>query len=154
MANYAIRDISIVREIDRARKDLNSLKSSQYISRKGLATKKTESTPILSKTIAAPSGTATMEVLYLSIQFVADNQVSPYGRLALELYDQYNNLLDSNSGVAVLYLNEVVTQIDDGLLEWNIHVRSRGEGSIDDQKYYIKLIVYATDTGRIKWIND
>lgn len=154
MANYAIRDISIVREIDRARKDLNSLKSSQYISRKGLATKKTESTPILSKTIAAPSGTATMEVLYLSIQFVADNQVSPYGRLALELYDQYNNLLDSNSGVTVLYLNEVVTQIDDGLLEWNIHVRSRGEGSIDDQKYYIKLIVYATDTGRIKWIND
>lgn len=152
MTSYSIRDVSIVNQLDRARKDLDSIKNSQFISRAGLATKKTESQLITSETVnVAIGGTLLRDIIYLEVSFLADSQVSPYGRLALEFYDMAGNLLDSDSGIAVLYLNMIVTRVDDGTLKWNLDVRCSGAGTIGLQKYRVKLIVYATDSGRITW---
>lgn len=152
MTSYSIRDISIVKQIDDAEKALAALKTKQYVSRRVLATKKIESQKILSQTanVAFP-GPLLREVTELRVTFKADNQVSPYGRLNLEFYDLSGNLLDSDSGIQVFYLNDIVTYVDDGTLMWNLDARANGSGTIGLAKYYCKLIVYATDTGRISW---
>lgn len=152
MGSYSIRDVSLVKQLDRARKDLDSLKNKQFVSRRVLATKKTESQKIKSKTVNVAVGTVLLrDIIYLRVRFQADNQLSPYGRLTLQFYDEAGNLLDSDSGIVVFYLNDIVTYVDDGALEWNLDVRASGAGTIGLAPYYVKLIVYATDTGRITW---
>lgn len=154
MGSYSIRDVSIVNQIDRARKDLTSLKSKQYVSRRGLSTKKTESQLIQSRTVNVGVGAEVwIEAIYLRVTFVADSQLSPYGRLAVEFYDSAGNVLESDSGVTVMYLNDYVTYVDDKTLQWNLDTRSTGSGTIGNAKYYARLIVYGTDTGRISWVN-
>lgn len=154
MTSYSIRDVSVVNQLDRARKDLDALKGSQFISRRGLATVKTESQLIESQTVNVGIGTILMrEIVYIKVEFRADYQVSPYGRIALEFYDSSGRLLDSDSGIVVYYLNEIVTRVDDGILQWNVDTRSSGMGTIGTQKYYCKVIVYGTDSGRITWRN-
>ena len=152
MGSYSIRDVSLVKQLDRARKDLDSLKGSQFVSRRGLATKKMESQLIESKTTNVSQGTPVyVETLYLRVTFIADFQVSPFGRLGLEFYDSSGRRLDSDSGISVLYLNDIVTRVDDGTLEWNLDVRTAAGGTIGNAKWYARLVVYATDTGRITW---
>lgn len=152
MGSYSIRDVSVVKQLDRARKDLDSLKNKQFVSRRVLATKKVESQKIKSKTVNVAVGAVLLrDIIYLRVRFDADNQVSPYGRLSLQFFDEAGNLLDSDSGIVVLYLNDIVTYVDDGALEWNLDVRASGGGTIGLSPYYVKLIVYATDTGRITW---
>ena len=154
MGSYSIRDVSIVNQIDRARKDLTSLKSKQYVSRRGLSTKKTESQLVQSRTVnVGVVSEVWIEVIFLRVTFVADSQVSPFGRLAVEFYDSAGNILDTDSGVTVWYLNDYVTYVDDKTLQWNLDTRSTGSGTIGSGKYYAKLIVYGTDTGRISWAN-
>lgn len=152
MTSYSIRDASVVKQIDRARKDLDALKGSQFISRSGLATKKTESQLVMSETVNVATGSVLLrDVIFQHVTFIADSQVSPFGRLALEFYDAAGNKLDSDSGIIVLYLNDIVTYVDDGTLKWNLDVRASGIGTIGTAKYWVKLIVYATDSGRILW---
>ena len=152
MGSYSIRDVSVVKQLDRARKDLDSLKNKQFVSRRVLATKKVESQKIKSKTVNVAVGAVLLrDIIYLRVRFEADNQLSPYGRLTLEFYDEAGNLLDSDSGIVVFYVNDIVTYVDDGALEWNLDVRASGGGTIGLAPYYVKLIVYATDTGRITW---
>jgi len=152
MSSYSIRDVSLAKQIDRARKDLDAIKSKQYVSRRGLVTKKTESALIPSVTANIGTGAPLIrEILFIRIQFKADTQPSPYGKLALEFYDASGNKLDTEAGLQVFYMNEYPNAPDSGLMEWNIDVRASGSGTIGLSKFYTKLIVYGTDTGRISW---
>lgn len=154
MASYSIRDLSIINLLDRARKDLDELKNKQFVSRRGLATKKTESQLIESESVYfAPADTTRRENLYIEITFHAESQLSPYGRLALEFYDSSGNRLGSESDIRVMTLVDNVTRVDDGILKWSIDVRSFGSGTIGYNKFYTKIIVYGTDNGRISWVN-
>lgn len=152
MTSYSIRDIPIVAQIDRARKDLDALKGSQFVSRSGLATNKVESQLITSTTVMIGVPTPQpMEAIYYTVTFHADTQLSPFGRLALEFYDMGDTRLGSESGIVVYYLNDIVTRVEDGILKWNLDIRTTGVGTIGSGKWRVKLIVYATDTGRISW---
>ena len=152
MSSYSIRDVSLAKQIDRARKDLDAIKSKQYVSRRGLVTKKTESTLIESVTTdIGVGGPLIREMTYIRITFKADTQLAPYGKLVLEFYDTAGNQLDTVSGIQVFDFLEYGSPANDGILEWNINVRASGSGSIGLNKFYTKLIVYGTDTGRFSW---
>ena len=154
MGSYSIRDVSIVKQLDKGRKDLDSFKNSQFVSRRVLATRKIISQKVKSRTVNVAVGTILLrDIIYLEVTFKADYQEAPFGRLTLEFYDESDRLLDSDSGIIVLYLNDLEVGVNDGLLRWNLDVRASGTGTIGTAPYYVKLIVYATDTGRISWKN-
>lgn len=155
MGSYSIRDMSFVKQLDRARKDLDAIKTKQPVSRRVLATKKTISQNVKSilADVGFPPGTTFAQIIYLRVKFEADTQISPFGRLALEFYDLSGNRLSSDSGIVVFYINDIVTQVNDGTLEWNLDVRCSGAGTIGSAQYSCKLIVYATDTGAISYRN-
>jgi hypothetical protein len=157
MASYSIRDVGIVNKLARAEKDLQELKNRQFVGKKVLATKVSESPLILSSDswgFGVPvTDPPTQQIFYKNITFTADTQLSPYGRLLIEYYDLagnqiLNDSLDSSAGARIFYYNFIVTYVDDKTLKWNVDIR--GPGS---PKYYVKLVFAGSDTGSFTWVN-
>jgi hypothetical protein len=150
MGSYSIRDIGLVHLLDRAEKDMQQLKSTQFIGKQVLQTKTTWSGELYQSSDGwgfplGPPDPPTFQYFYKMVTFKADNQTSPHGRLIFKIYEADKVTQITGSGKAgVFYYVFYVTDVDDGLLKWQIDIR--GPGS---PKFYVKLGVAATDSGVI-----
>jgi hypothetical protein len=146
MASYSIRDVKITHLLDRAEKDMMDLKSKQYVGKHVLQTKNSISDVLYkSDDGISPDHSTTFKFIYKTVTFKADNQTSPYGRLMMDIYksDQVTPITNSDN-IKILYVYPVVTQVDDGLLKWQVNIQ--GPNSVTSD-FYIRFSVAATDSG-------
>lgn len=150
MTSYSIRDVKLVNIIDRAEKDMQQLKSTQFVGNKVLQTKTTWAAQMILSTDlygvgSPPPNPPVQNYVYQFVTFKADKQTSPYGRLIFEVYKADGVTKITGAGEAgVFYYLFYITEVDDGLLKWRIDIRGPGA-----TKFYVRLGVAATDNGII-----
>lgn len=149
MTSYSIKNVGVVEKLDRLEKDMQDLKSRQFVGRKVLATKKVyENKRHLSVDYygfppAAPVGSN----VYRTVTYTAATQLNPYARLLIELYDlsgaRIDNLSSTGSdGPKLFTYNFIVTYVDDQQLKWAVDIR----GPVTP-KFYVQFSVAASDVG-------
>jgi hypothetical protein len=156
MGSYAIRDVKLVNLIDRAERDIQQLKSTQFVGKKVLQTKTTWSSQLIESSDGwgfplGPPDPPTYQYVYKTVTFKADRQLSPYGRLIFEIYkaDKVTKWTGAG-GAGVFYYTFYVTDVEDGLLKWGIDIRGPGGSS---PMFYVRLGVAGTDSGVITSAN-
>lgn len=150
MTSYPIRDISLARKVERMKKDLQQMKSLQYVGRRLLATKRVESNMVLShNTLVGANGDITIQAMYYYITFKAQSQLNPYARLTMQFYNSNNEPVDNDFGLAVLEVQEVDAEVDNRIIRWRINVQKTSPSGPDNTPFRAKMIVYATDDGTI-----
>lgn len=154
MSVYSIKDIKLVNILERAEKDLQEMKQTQFVGRRVLATKISlfnklvESVDFYGVPPTTPVGSAVNGI----ITFTAESQVNPYGRLILDFYD-INGQKIVNPGVIGLTgqtpsnYNIVVTQVDDGKLSWTVQING------PPTHFFVRFSVAATDRGTVVFTN-
>lgn len=150
MGSYAIRDIKLVNILDRAEKDMQQMKSTQYVGKRVLKTKTTWDSELIESSDGwgfplGPPDPPTYQYVYKVVTFKADRQISPFGRLIFEIYrDDKVTKWTGAGGAGVFGYVFYVTQVNDGLMQWRIDIR--GPGS---PRFYVRLGVAGTDSGTI-----
>ncbi len=126
MGSYSIRNVGIVNELDRMEKEMQFMKTRQFVGRKTLATKVSKAgVKILSQDawFNQPIGAPQLQALQHEVTFKADRQTSPYGVLMVEFYDISENLIvnassSTNDGPGIANIYNIITYVDDGTLKW------------------------------------
>jgi len=150
MGSYSIRDASLVKRLERAEKDLQYLKSRQYVGNRVLQTKVSVSDELVisDDLINFVDGSVVTQTTYKRVTFKADEQLSPYGRLMFEFFE--DDQVTEGESIQVLYYNFIVTQVDDGILQWVVDIRRIVQGSIlPTDRFYTRFSVAGTDSGHI-----
>lgn len=158
MARYSIREATMVDQLDRLEKDMQSMKSLQYVGRGVLTTKLSEPTPkILSSDgfdFSIPP-VLSYQAVSGKITFTADKQLNPYARLVVENFDLSGNQysLDGFNSATDPGLDTyefVVGHVDDGMMEWRVIVSRFATPTV---RFYTRFRVAATDSGTVSYID-
>lgn len=152
MAGPSIKDIKIVSEIDRLEKDMQFMKSRQFVGRKVLVTKISKAGFLVPShdvwSVGGPPDPPTAQGLQHEVTFKADTQLNPWGMLQVEFYDsQGQQIVNAGDGITAPGIEDVspyVTFEDDGMLKWYI-----GLLAPVSMPFSVKWVVAATDSGTI-----
>ena len=156
MAGPTIRDLKIVRELDRMEKEMQFMKNRQFVGRKVLITKTSKSgftTPSHDAWyFGGPPDPPQIQALQHIVTFKADLQLNPWGALRIEIYDNQGRLITNVSGdgstPGLDQLDQYVPFVDDGTLKWFVGVI----GPVN-MPFSVKWVVDATDTGSITTVD-
>lgn len=154
MGSYSIRNVGIVNELDRLEKDMQFMKSRQFIGKKTLATKSSKSQFYTSSVIyhvdGQPMGQAIIENL---VTFTADQQLNPFGVLTIEIYDINGNLQENDpvdeSGPRLRSMNFLPGIVNDKKLRWDIDLPHIAPLGSTGTPFKVKFVVSSTDSGTI-----
>lgn len=152
MVSYSIRDINIVNKLDRAEKDLFSLKSRQGVGGRTLATKVITGAKLKSTYVTDVSGTSDQQYFVGYCVFRSDSQLNPHANLYLNFYeaDGTTKYLPGD-GPALFAFYPVPQDVDSHTYVWYLSVSKNDPlGTFDH--FYIEPVVAATDTGSIVFV--
>lgn len=124
MAQFSVRDISLVNRLDRARKDFNAIKSAQFYGGNQMAIKET-STPIIASVDDIFDNVYYGDVIFGEVTFTAKNQSDPIGKLIIDLRSGSPTTPDTGN-VSVLYYVINPPIANSGKLTWGVDIRSAG----------------------------
>lgn len=125
MAQFSVRDISLVNRLDRARKDFNAIKSAQFYGGSQMVTKESI-TPIIASKDDIFDNVYYGDMIFGEITFTAKNQSDPIGKLLIDLRVGSPTTPDTGGAASVLYyvINPPIAH--SGKLTWGVDIRSAG----------------------------
>lgn len=156
MGSYSIRNVGIVNELDRMEKDMQFMKSRQFVGKRTLATKVSKAGyMVLSEDawFADPVGPPQLQAIQREVVFQADSQLNPWGTIIVEFYDLSGNLMTTLSSPrgtlttdypGIHAVKNEVPQVDDGRLTWTVEIQGP-----PSPKFYVRWVVAGTDSGII-----
>lgn len=149
MGSYSIRDINIVKRLDKAEKDLQYLKNRQFIGGKTLITHIVESAFYKSEVAVSIDGSNELQAMYGHFVFTADNQDDPYGRIVIESYKPDKVTIDDEPNLLYFFL--VPELSGTGRVRYHVDLRGPTAALGTTIPYYTKATFYGSDTGRLLW---
>ncbi len=136
MGQYSVRDLSVSGEIDRIKKDLQQIKSSQGVGSDII-------NPKQNSTSSAADLTLPDYYANLSIEFTAEHQKNPNGVIICKVY---RGSIGTPAATGTFEITSQDTDFtrDDGKISWLLNVYNEAAGTL-----YLKTYVLASDTGTV-----
>lgn len=139
MTKFSVRDIDLVNELDRSKKDFAAIKSAQYYGGTQLRMRET-----VTDIQASENDVMAGEVIYKRIVFTAKNQKNPIGKLLIDPRVGSPTTPDTAGDVSVLYYVPIPTLPDTSQLVWEVDIRA---GSTP---FWVEFTVLSSDDGTIE----
>lgn len=154
MGSYSIRNVGVVNQLDRLEKDMQHMKSRQFVGKRTLATKVTKSQFYTSDVIYNFDGQPMGQGIYENlITFTAEQQLNPYGNLTIEIYDSAGSLQEQDppegEGPRVRSMHFLPGIVNDGKLYWDVDIAHITTLGTTGTPFKVKFVVAATDAGTI-----
>lgn len=142
MGNYSVRDISLVKDMDRAKKDLEDIKAAQLYGTKQMVIQETAEGPVQSADYVF-IGSYYYDFIYKKVEFYADHQLNPVGKLLLDFRYPNSTTPAPDGVITVMYYVPIIQPANSGKLVWKVDIRG---GTAD---FWCIFKVVSSDTGRI-----
>lgn len=122
MAKFSVRDIDLVGQLERAKKDFTAIKASQLYGGTQMVIKKSYS-PIVASVDDIFGGLYYGDIIYKRITFTAKNQKNPIGKLLIDLRSGTSTTPDTAGVADVLYYVILLPIPETGKLVWEVDIR-------------------------------
>lgn len=141
---YNEREPSLAKKIASLEQAVRDIKTKQKYGVKAAKTYVNETSVFQSHNFNS-FGVYTAEYMYKDIVFQADNQLSPFGRLALDLrFGSSSTPATDADGLTILSYLFIPTNENDGMLKWRVYIQGP-----KDTDFYCIFKVIASDSGTV-----